>query len=283
VRDSSRSGSEGARGAAIRAAVIGGGLALFAALERRRPLRRRVESQVVRSGRNAAIGGVALVVSTLLQMALARRLSAWRERRVPGVVSLLGLPRPFDDVASFALLDYTLWIWHRANHRQPLLWRFHLVHHIDLDLDASTALRFHFGEMALSVLFRALQVALIGPTRRALSIWQDALFASILFHHSNLSLPRRCERLLALLLVTPRMHGIHHSACRDHAESNWSSLLSLWDHLHGTYRSEPSAETIVIGVPAWQEPQEVTLGRMLVQPFAAQRDDWQEPVDQPVY
>ena len=194
---------------------------------------------------------------------------------------LLALKRPLDVIVSIALLDYTLWIWHRANHGVPLLWRFHLVHHIDLDLDASTALRFHFGEMALSVLFRALQVILIGPTPDALSIWQNVLFGSILFHHSNLRLPLDCERLLTLVIVTPRMHGIHHSTHRGEADSNWSSLLSVWDRLHGTYRMDRPADAIVIGVPAYQDPAEVTLGRMLLLPFLEQRDDWREDGDEP--
>jgi sterol desaturase/sphingolipid hydroxylase (fatty acid hydroxylase superfamily) len=258
----------------VTAAIIGGGLALFSALERRHPLRGRVEPQVRRSGRNALIGAAALIVSTLAQSAVGPQVSRWRLRRRAGLVPMLELKPPFDTIASVALLDYTLWIWHRANHGLPLLWRFHLVHHIDLDLDASTALRFHFGEMALSVLFRALQVVVIGPTRKALSIWQRAIFGSILFHHSNLRLQPRFERMLALVIVTPRMHGIHHSARRDETDSNWSSLLSVWDRLHGTYRENVPDEALVIGVPAYQKPAEVTLGRMLALPFREQRDDW---------
>lgn len=262
------------RRVATTAAVIGGGLVVFAILERRRPLRARVQPQAVRMERNALLGATALVASTLLQTVVAPPVSRWSARRRTGLVPLLKLRPPLDTMASVALLDYTLWMWHWANHRLPLLWRFHLVHHIDLDLDASTALRFHFGEMALSVLYRALQVVSIGPTRQALSIWQDVLFASILFHHSNLRLPHHLEQMLALVVVTPRMHGIHHSARPDETNSNWSSLLSVWDRLHGTYRMDVPDERIVIGVPAYQKEGDVTLGRMLALPFVEQRDDW---------
>ena len=92
-------------------------------------------------------------------------------------------------IASILLLDYTLYIWHVLTHRVPFLWRFHLPHHVDLDLDASTALRFHFGEMMLAVPYRLLQVTLFGIDYRTYSIWQTFLFACILFHHSNLRLP----------------------------------------------------------------------------------------------
>src|SRR5215208_1822575 len=103
-------------------------------------------------------------------------------------------------------MDYTLYLWHMLTHRVPALWRFHQVHHCDLDMDASTALRFHFAEMAISVPYRAAQVAVLGVAPRPLSIWQTFLFVSILFHHSNLRLPLWLERRLSWMIVTPRMH-----------------------------------------------------------------------------
>ena len=108
--------------------------------------------------------------------------------------------------APVIMMDYTLYCWHVLIHRVPALWRFHAVHHVDLDMDASTALRFHFGEMAMSVPYRAAQVAMIGVSPRALSIWQALLFLSVMFHHSNVRLPRSFERWLVRFIVTPRMH-----------------------------------------------------------------------------
>src|SRR5262249_54996648 len=106
------------------------------------------------------------------------------------------------------LLDYTLYLWHVLTHRVPLLWRFHQAHHVDLGMDASTALRFHFGEMVLSVGWRAGQVVLIGVSPLALSVWQTATLMEIMFHHSNVELPIEVEQWLCRLVVTPRMHGI---------------------------------------------------------------------------
>jgi sterol desaturase/sphingolipid hydroxylase (fatty acid hydroxylase superfamily) len=172
------------------------------------------------------------------------------------------------------LLDYTLWWWHWATHRVPFLWRFHLVHHVDRDLDASTAIRFHFGELTLSIPYRILQVLLIGVDARGLWLSQTILFASILFHHSNARLPARIERLLVRLIVTPRMHGIHHSDSEEETNSNWSSLLSAWDFLHRTSRLDVPQESITIGVPAYDDPHDVTLGKILALPFQHQRNDW---------
>src|SRR3954463_5472354 len=156
-------------------------------------------------------------------------------------------------------------------HRVPALWRFHQVHHCDLDMDASTALRFHFAEMAISVPYRAAQVALIGVAPRPLSIWQTFLFVSILFHHSNLRLPLWLERRLAPLIVTPRMHGIHHSIIEEETNSNWSSGLTLWDRLHGTLRLDVPQSEIEIGVAAYRDPEQVTVPRLVEMPFVEQR------------
>ena len=137
--------------------------------------------------------------------------------------------------AAILLLDYTLWWWHRWNHVWPPLWKFHFVHHADLDLDVSTALRFHFGEMALAAFFRAAQIRILGVDPKALFWWQRILLVSILFHHSNLRLPADADRRLVQFIVTPRMHGIHHSEIESETNSNWASLFTCWDVLHRTF------------------------------------------------
>ena len=239
------------------------------------PLRPRVEPRFRHIVRNLTAGGVSLAVMTLIQTPLLLPVARFVRQHEVGLLHQIDLPRPWSIVVAVLLLDYTLWIWHWANHRVRFLWRFHLPHHVDLDLDGSTALRFHFGELALSIPFRAAQIAVIGADPYAVAVWQAILFASILFHHSNIRLPRRLEAVLARLIVTPRMHGIHHSAREDETNSNWSSLLSVWDFLHRTFRFDVPDERIVIGVPAYQSPRDVTIGRILALPFRRQRDDWQ--------
>jgi sterol desaturase/sphingolipid hydroxylase (fatty acid hydroxylase superfamily) len=250
-------------------------LVMFAA-ETLAPLRPRREPRLRRLARNLTAGGISLAVVTLLQTPLLIPLSAAVQRQELGLLQWLDVPRPWSIVVAVLLLDYTLWIWHWANHRVPFLWRFHLAHHVDLDMDASTAFRFHYGEMLLSIPVRAAQIALIGAEPLAVAIWQAILFASILFHHSNTRLPRRFEALLARVVVTPRMHGIHHSAREDETNSNWSSILSLWDLLHRTFRFDVPDDQIVIGVPAYQHPRDVTIGRFLTMPFRRQRVDWKK-------
>ncbi|HLJ73763.1 MAG TPA: sterol desaturase family protein, partial [Thermoanaerobaculia bacterium] len=170
-------------------------------------------------------------------------------------------------IAGILLLDYTLWWWHRANHVVPALWRFHIVHHLDRDLDVSTAVRFHFGEMALAAFFRAAQVRVLGVDRDALAWWQRMLLLSILFHHSNIDLGPDADSQLVRLFVTPRMHGIHHADVLEQTNSNWASLFAWWDMLHCTFTYGVPQQSITIGAPGGNR--DLPLGRLLALPFRA--------------
>ncbi len=236
-------------------------------LEHRRPLRAEKESKPRRNARNLTVA--ALAASTLhfaespLLYPLAKRV---QERRW-GLLKWLRLPRALEILGAVLLLDYTHYIQHVLHHRLPLLWRFHAVHHVDLDLDASTALRFHFGEIAISVPYRITQLLLIGVDPQSLLIWQTLTLFSILFHHSNIRLPKSVEDSLVRLIVTPRVHGIHHSNEPQNQNSNWSGGLTIWDALHGTLNLGALQNEIDIGVQGFDRPEQVTLPKILTQPF----------------
>jgi sterol desaturase/sphingolipid hydroxylase (fatty acid hydroxylase superfamily) len=254
------------------AIVIAVSFAVMLVWETLRPLRRAVEPKVRRVARNFVVAMLAVGVAELMHFVLLVPVSRWVIARRIGIMFLL--PESMRVVVAVVLLDYTLWWWHWMNHRVPFFWRFHLVHHVDADLDASTALRFHFGEHFFSYLYRALQVVVLGATPYAIGTWQTILFASIIFHHSNARLPRRVEFWLVRLIVTPRMHGIHHSDRKHETNTNWSSLLSWWDYLHRTIRLDVPDEAIRIGVPAYERPEDWKLRNILLMPFRRQRDDW---------
>jgi sterol desaturase/sphingolipid hydroxylase (fatty acid hydroxylase superfamily) len=249
--------------------VVAGTFLTLAVLERRRPLRRAVEPGLQRTGRNLAMATIGSIAVSLAETPIVTRAAAIVERRRWGLVKWLRLPLWLEVSAAVVLMDYTLYLWHVLTHRVPALWRFHAVHHIDLDLDASTAVRFHFGELILSTPWRLAQVVAIGTSPLALSIWQTGLLASILFHHSNLELPIDVERRLSRVIVTPRMHGIHHSVARGETDSNWSSGLSVWDWLHRTLKLNVPQLEITIGVPGFQTIDDVRLPKMLALPFEA--------------
>jgi sterol desaturase/sphingolipid hydroxylase (fatty acid hydroxylase superfamily) len=258
-------------------AVVAGGFLLFLWIEARRPLRVERESKLRRIGRNLATAGLGLATVELLQIPILIPISGWTMARGIGLLNQIEVEGWIRVLVSFVLLDYTLWFWHWINHRVAFFWRFHSVHHVDRDLDASTALRFHFGELGLSVGFRALQIMAIGADPLSVAVWQMLLFISILFHHSNTRLPFALERVLVRLVVTPRMHGIHHSDYENETNTNWSSLLSVWDYLHGTIRLDVPQRSVTIGVPAFDDPKKVTLGRILAMPFRRGKEYWRRP------
>lgn len=243
-------------------------------LERRRPLRRRVDPGRDRTLRNLAVALAGAMTLQLAERPVMERVVGRVERQRTGLLQRVRMPGWVETVIGLLMLDYTLYLWHVLLHRLPLLWRFHVVHHADLDLDVSTALRFHFGELALSVPWRAAQILLIGVRGRVLRLWQQLTLASVVFHHSNLRLPLSLERSLLRIVVTPRMHGIHHSAIQAETNSNWSSGLTLWDRLHGTLRLDRPQEAVVIGLPAYRRKEELVLPRLLRMPFMSQRPTW---------
>lgn len=251
----------------FRVVVSLGVLAGLVLLERKRPLRRERESKLRHNTRNLVVASLGALTVHLLEAPVVRPLARAVQRKRLGLLKRLGLPRPLEIIAAVVLMDYTLYLWHVLTHRAPLLWRFHAVHHVDLDLDASTALRFHFGERAVSVPYRAAQVMLIGVDPEALSYWQTFLSLSILFHHSNIRLPQALESALSWFLVTPRMHGIHHSIKTSEANTNWSSGLALWDRLHRTFRLDIPQDQIHIGVKGIDTQERVRLREILTQPF----------------
>ncbi len=255
-------------------AVVASAFVLLLALEQRRPLRRTVEPKRPRVARNLAVTALGAFAVALTERPAIGPLCAAVTARRWGLLQWAALPALLEVPLALLLMDYTLYLWHILTHRVPFLWRFHLVHHVDRDLDASTALRFHAGELVLSIPWRAAQVLLIGVSPLAFSAWQTALQVSILFHHSNVRLPLGLERRLVRLVVTPRMHGIHHSTVRGETDTNWSSGLTLWDRLHGTLRLDVPHAEITIGVPAYQAPADGRLGRILALPFVRQRPSW---------
>ncbi|MEX0802538.1 MAG: sterol desaturase family protein [Candidatus Binatia bacterium] len=257
--------------------LVVGEFCLLVVLELRRPLRRSVETKLRRAARNLALSVSSALAVTVAENPVVKPLSRTVERRKLGVLKQFSLPGWLEIGLAVILMDYTLYIWHRLMHRSGLIWRFHLPHHVDLDLDASTALRFHFSELILSVPWRAAQIAIIGVSPMAFSIWQTALMLSILFHHSNVRLPIEFEQRLCRFIVTPRMHGVHHSIIRAEEESNFSSGLTLWDMLHGTLNLNVPQEEITIGVPAYRDRREIGLVHVLMMPFKKQRLTWQLP------
>lgn len=256
----------------LHAALALGAAAAVLWLERTGPLRKSTEPKLPRVARNAAIGAVTAAVVGTLERPIVGRVAHAAQQRGWGFTPRLPLPPLARQIVALALMDYTLYWWHVLLHRVPALWRLHEPHHADRDLDASTALRFHFLELVASIPWRCAQIVLIGVAPHTLAAWQKLTLAEVVFHHSNLRLPRALERWLACILVTPRLHGIHHSVVRDERDSNFSSGLTVWDSVHGTARLTFDRDDVIIGLPAFRDEAKVTLAKTLTLPFANRKD-----------
>lgn len=251
-------------------------LVLFLA-ERAFPLRAASRSLWWRILVNVVITALALATAAVTVRPAAEYLLALSPERDFGLLSYLTLPISVEFGIAFLLFDWSFYWWHRANHRLPLLWRFHNVHHADPDLDVTTAFRFHAVEIGYSAAFRAAQIILIGPAAWMYFVYEITFQVSTLFHHSNLKLPLEFERMVNWVFVTPRMHGIHHSYFRNETDSNYSTVLSWWDRLHRSLRLNVRQREIQIGVPGYSRPEDNRPTSMLSMPFLQQRAHWRHP------
>lgn len=254
-------------------------LLVFAALlwlQRQYPLRHQHFPAWSRSITNLIFALPAFVALRLALMPIPLMTAFWATRHHIGLLNQWSIPPIIATLVGITGFDYAYYWWHLATHHVPLLWRFHNVHHTDLDMDVSTATRFHFCELLLSVLFRVAVVALLGVAPWALLVFEIVFECAGQFHHSNWRLPRRVEAALNLIVVTPRMHGIHHSIVREETDSNWGTIFSWWDKLHRTLQLNIPQDAITIGVPAYRDEQELTVGQLLQMPFGPQRA-WQMP------
>jgi sterol desaturase/sphingolipid hydroxylase (fatty acid hydroxylase superfamily) len=146
---------------------------------------------------------------------------------------------------------------------------------IQESLPVTTAFRFHFGELIASVFFRGAAVVLIGASPVVVLVYEIVFEAATQFHHSNMKLPFRFEKILNLLFVTPRMHGVHHSIVKCETDSNFSIIFSFWDRIHQTVRLNIHQDEIVVGVPVYADKNELTIDNLLKLPFTKIRK-WKE-------
>lgn len=249
--------------------------ALFVA-EAKRQLRKRTRPKSERLKENASVAALALPALRLLLLPCMYAAAQQANKHRFGLLNWLGLPKWAQYPAGFLLLDYTNYLWHVLLHKSNLLWRFHNVHHIDLDLDLSTAWRFHIGENIASAPYRSAAVALLGAPASLVLFYEVIFEGCTAFHHSNMRLPFKTERLLSRVMVTPRMHGIHHSIVAKETNSNFSVIFSWWDRLHNSLRLHIAHDEITIGVPSYRDPKEQSPLQLFIMPFEPQRE-WRLP------
>jgi sterol desaturase/sphingolipid hydroxylase (fatty acid hydroxylase superfamily) len=226
-----------------------------------RPLSALLQKSAARGWRiakNLGFGGVNAVVSWLIVVPVSALAATWAlDWRPAWLACMPGL------VLDLFILDLWIYWWHRANHVVPFLWRFHMVHHLDEFLDATSALRFHAGEVVLSAAARAGVIYVLDIALASVFIFETLVAIFTMFHHSNVRLLERLERPLSLLIVTPSIHWVHHHAIRRDTDSNYSTVLSVWDRLFATRSSTVRTPDMPIGV---ERRYDLPFLRLIVQP-----------------
>ncbi len=207
-------------------------------------LRRRLQHDA----RNAFVGLFNAILMILCFSGVLAFIENWSRTQGIGLLRLFSWPTALETVLAILLFDFWMYLWHRANHVVPFLWRFHRMHHSDPRMDASTALRFHPGEVALSALARMLVLPLFGISLPQLALYEAILLPVILLHHSNVRLPRWLDHGLLALIVTPAMHRVHHSRWRPETDSNYSSVFPYWDWIFRTFRLRADTHAINLGL-----------------------------------
>ncbi len=253
-----------------------GVLAIMALSERRAPRRPLSLSKPKRWLSNLGLVVVDTIVVRLLVPATAIGMAAFVTRQGWGILNRWFLPDWVRIVAAVIALDFVIYLQHVMFHSLPVLWRFHMIHHADQDIDVTTGLRFHPVEILISMGIKIGAIVLIGATPAGVLIFEILLNACAMFNHSNVKLPLEVDRWLRLLLVTPDQHRVHHSVLRPETNSNYGFNLPWWDRLCGTYRAQPAAghEGMTIGLNQFRTPEVARLSWILHIPFTGKTGEY---------
>lgn len=256
----------------LRLASVLGILGLLLALEWRHPFRTPGQPTVRHAAMNLTIAGSNAVLVNLLFGGWLLFLSHRVASESWGLLPQLGLSPLSLIVASVVLLDLTFYGVHRANHDLSWLWRFHRAHHSDLDLDVTSAFRFHLGEVLMSTGIKALTIPILGIPPAGLLLFDTLLVASAEFQHSNVRLPASVDGTLRRVIVTPHMHWIHHSRETTHHNSNFGTILSMWDRMFGTGSFDVRRQDVRIGLDQYSSPESVSFRAFLAMPLGPAPD-----------
>ena len=246
------------------------GLVFFLILELAIPYRQTTVSKLKRWVNNISLAAFNSVILRLFFAGAILQTAFYVQEKQFGILNLIHVPYWAKIIATVVFLDFMLYVWHLLNHEVPLLWRFHRVHHSDLNMDVSTANRFHIGELAMSALIKIGLVFFLGADLFGVMLYEILIVATAQFHHSSLKIPWWFEDIYWVLFVPPSMHRIHHSVVIKERNTNYSTIFSIWDRLLGTLLRDVNQDRIRIGVGAYNRPERLHFHHLLVMPFKRQ-------------
>ncbi len=246
-------------------------LCVMATWEVLAPRRALTASKLCRWGGNLTIVVLNTLIARLLFSGGVVAVAAMAQERGWGFLNLVDGPVWLEMGLAVVLLDFIIYWQHQVFHLVPILWRFHMMHHSDLDLDVTSGVRFHPVEMVISLLVKGAAVMILGVAPLAVVAFEIVLNSTALFNHSNVRMPLSLDRVLRYVIVTPDMHRIHHSVDVRETNSNYGFNVPWWDRLFGTYCAEPALGQLgmQIGLEHLGPPVCLNLFMMLRFPFVS--------------
>ena len=251
----------------VRFFLFFGGLVFFLILELRVPYRESSVSKLKRWMNNLSLTLFNTVLLSLIFSAAIVGTATYVQTHRFGILNMVEAPTWLKILFTVVFLDFMLYVWHLLNHEMPFLWRFHRVHHCDLNMDVSSATRFHIGELAISAVIKISIIFFLGAIPLGVFIFESTVVLCAQFHHSSLKVPKWFETLWWVFLVPPSMHRIHHSVIIKERNTNYGTIFSLWDRILGTLLADVDQAGIRIGVGAYHRPEELNFPHLLTMPF----------------
>src|SRR6056297_3546077 len=253
--------------AIARLGSFAGVLIILLIAETRFQKKERVDARGRRAVKNLGLVLLDNLVVRLFVPVVPATLAVFAENQGWGIFNYWEMPIVVQWVATLLVFDFIIYMQHLMFHAVPVLWRLHLIHHADLDIDATTGMRFHPVEIIISLFIKLGAVAAFGFPAGAVILFEIILNATSMFNHSNIYIPLAADRWIRRLIVTPDMHRVHHSVILTESNSNFGFNLSWWDRLCGTYQAQPAAghKNMTIGLAQYRKP--LSLWRILIMPF----------------
>ncbi|MCP4681162.1 MAG: sterol desaturase family protein [Desulfobacterales bacterium] len=251
----------------IRFLLFWGGIIFFFSLETMIPYRPSSVSKLKRWINNLSLTLFNSILINLIFSSAIIGTAIYVKTQNLGVLNMMQIPEWLKILVTVAFMDFMLYVWHLLNHEMPFLWRFHRVHHSDLNMDVSTATRFHFGELAISAVIKISIIFFLGASVLGILIFESAVVLCAQFHHSSIKVPKWFEIIYWIFFVPPSMHRIHHSVIIKERDSNYGTIFSIWDRILGTLISNVDQNRIRIGVGAYHKPERLNFHQLLVMPF----------------
>lgn len=257
---------------AFRAGLLVGGIFLFWIIEGVFPLFEFGYKKVRHAGINLFLNGLFLAIGLAFAGLLVWS-SDWVTAKGFGFLQWIEMPLWTQAIVGVLLLDFFgAYLIHWIEHKVVFMWRFHLVHHSDTTVDVTTGLRHHPGEAVFRMVFTILGVILIGAPIWIIFLYQSisALFAHLT--HANINMPRKIDRALSWIFITPLMHKVHHHYTQPLTDTNYGNIFSIWDRLLGTFAQVDEMTELKYGIDTHMDPKENdNLGNLLKIPFQQYR------------